>query len=169
MPTLGDTIRVLAEERVLGESAAAQVQRTSAPDSAQLAEGERLYSAAQAAFNGLIAQLQLELIETRRPSESAAFAQALAAAVQRRQALLAFVDQRLPRLKGARDLGDFAGALASNLSELISNVTEAAVTLWEAWRQARQERRDEIRDRLEAERWRPFAVVAGAGTTRRSR
>src|SRR5512134_1693121 len=84
MPTLGETIRVLAEERVLGENAAALLGRFGRGDAAALAEGERLYTAAQAAFNGLIAQLQLELVETRKPSESEAFGQVLTAAVGQR-------------------------------------------------------------------------------------
>ena len=163
MPTLGETIRVLAEERVLGENAAALLGRFGRGDAALLAEGERLYTAAQAAFNGLIAQLQLELAQTRKPSESEAFGQALAVAVERRKALLAFVAARVPREEGAKSgLGALlAEALAGSVTELISGVTEAAVTLWREFRGARQERRDEIRARLEAERWRPFATAVG--------
>jgi len=163
MPTLGETIRVLAEERVLGENAAALLGRVGRGDAALSAEGERLYTAAQAAFNGLIAQLQLELVQTRKPSESAAFGQALAVAVERRKALLAFVAARVPREEGAKSgLGALlAEALAGSVAELISGVTDAAVTLWREFRGARQERRDEIRARLEAERWRPFATAVG--------
>lgn len=162
MPTLGETIRVLAEERVLGENAAALLGRFGRKDPGLLAEGERLYTAAQAAFNGLIAQLQLELAETRKPSESQTFGQALEAAVERRKALLVFVAARVPREEGAKSgLGALiAEALAASVGELISGVTEAAVTLWREFREARQARRDEIRGRLEAERWRPFAAAA---------
>ena len=163
MPTLGETIRVLAEERVLGENAAALLGRFGRSDAALLAEGERLYTTAQAAFNGLIAQLQLELTETRKPSESVAFGQALAAAVERRKDLLAFVAARVPREEGTKSgLGALlAEALAGSVAELISGVTDAAVTLWREFREARQARRDEIRARLEAERWRPFATAFG--------
>jgi hypothetical protein len=163
MPTLGETIRVLAEERVLGENAAALLGRFGRNDAGLLIEGERLYSAAQAAFNGLIAQLQLELVQTRKPSESEAFGQALAAAVERRKALLALVTERIPREEGAKSgLVDLiAGALAGSVGELISKVTEAATTLWGEFRRAKQERRDEIRSRLEAQRWRPFVTAVG--------
>jgi hypothetical protein len=164
MPTLGETIRVLAEERVLGESAAALLSHHGRSDMGLLIEGELLYTAAQAAFNGLIAQLQLELAETRKPSESEAFGQALAAAVERRKALLDFVEARIPRGQGTRDLGALiGGALAGSVSELISAVTEAAVVLWEEFCKGKQARRDEIRSRLEAERWRSFATAAGGG------
>jgi hypothetical protein len=162
VPTLGETIRVLAEERVLGESAAVLVKRSGAQDSALFADGEQLYTEAQAAFNGLIAQLQVELAEARKPSESQTFAQALEAAVERRKALFTFVDERIPHGEGTKDpLAILAGAVGGNLGELISSVTEAAVALWEAFRHAQQERRDDIRARLEAERWRPFAEAAG--------
>lgn len=161
MPTLGETIRILAEERVLGESAAGLLSRYGRNDTGLLLEGERLYKAAQAAFNGLIAQLQLELTETRKPSESEAFGQALAVAVERRKELLAFVDQLVPHGQGTRDLGALiAGALAASVGELILGVTEAAVAVWHEFREARQARREEIRGRLEAERWRPFTAVA---------
>ena len=162
MPTLGETIRVLAEERVLGENAAALLGRFGRSDAVLLIEGERLYTAAQAAFNGLIAELQLELVQTRKPNESEAFGQALAAAVERRKALLAFVAERIPRDEGAKSglWALIAGALAGSVGELISGVTEAAVTLWREFREAKQARRDEIRARLEAERWRPFATAA---------
>lgn len=163
MPTLGETIRVLAEERVLGENAAALLGRYGRSDAVALAAGEQLYAAAQAAFNGLIAQLQLELIETRKPSESEAFGQALAAAIERRHALLAFTAKVLPPEQGTKfGLGALiAEALAGSVGELISGLTEAATSLWGEFRKAKQERRDEIRARLEAERWRPFAAAAG--------
>lgn len=161
MATLGATIRVLAEERVLGENAAVLIGRFSQGDAALLAEGERLYTGARAGFAGLIAQLQLELAESRTPSESEAFGQALATAVEQRKALLAFVAARVPREEGTKSgLGALiAGALAGSVGELISGVTEAAVTLWREFRGAGQERRDDIRARLEAEQWRPFATA----------
>jgi len=163
MPTLGETIRVLTEERVLGEDAALLLARSGREDAVLLAEGELVYTHAQAAFNGLIAQLQLELAQTRKPSESEAFGQALAMAVERRKALLAFVAGHIPREEGAKSgLWELiAGVLAGSVGELISGVSDAAVTLWREFREARQERREEIRARLEAERWRPFAAVAG--------
>jgi len=162
MPTLGETIRVLAEERVLGEHAAVLLAHHGHGDAALLADGERLYAHAQAAFDGLIAQLQLELVQTRKPSESDAFGQALAAAVERRKALLSFVAGRIPHEEGTKSgLWELiAGAVAGGVGEVISGVTDAAVTLWREFRQANQDRRDEIRARLEAERWRPFATVA---------
>ncbi len=166
MPTLGETIRVLAEERVLGENAAALVARFGRGDAALLVEGEQLYAAAQAAFNGLIAQLQLEIAETRKPSESEAFGQALTAAVERREVLLAFVAAHMPRDEGTKSGLEalILGALAGSVGQLVSGVTDAAVKLWREFRGARQERRDEIRGRLEAERWRPFAAAAGGGS-----
>jgi hypothetical protein len=164
MPTLGETIRVLAEERVLGENAAALLGRYGRSNPAELTEGERLYTAAQAAFNGLIAQLQLELIETRKPSESEAFGRALAAAVERRHALLAFAASIVPREQGAKfALGELImSALAGNVADLISGMTEAAMTVWREFRAAKRERREEIRTRLDAERWRHFSAVARA-------
>jgi len=162
MQTLGATIRVLAEERVRGENAAAMIGRYIHGDAALLATGEQLYTEAQAAFNGLIAQLQLELAETRKPSESEDFGKALAAAVEKRKVLLAFTADRIPQEKGTKGLEALIGeALAASVGELISGVTEAAMTLWREFRGARQERRDEIRGRLEAERWRPFTTVVG--------
>jgi hypothetical protein len=49
MATLGGTIRVLAEERVLGENAAALVGHFDRIDAGLLAVGEQLYTAAQSA------------------------------------------------------------------------------------------------------------------------
>lgn len=146
---------------MLGENSAAVLGRLGRDDAKLLREGEHLYTAAQAAFDGLIAQLQLELAETRKPSESKAFGQALANAVEQRKALLAFVASRIPREEGVKSgLGALIGeAVAAGVTELISGVTEAAVTLWREFRAAKQERRDEIGSRLEAERWRPFATA----------
>jgi hypothetical protein len=161
MPTLGETIRVLAEERVLGENAATLVGRIGREDPAVSTEGERLYTAAQAAFNGLIAQLQLELTETRNPSDSEAFGDALRAAVERRKALLTLVAAHLPPEQGAKSgmWTVITDALAGSVEGVISGVSDAAVTLWKEFRESRKERREEIRGRLEAERWRPFNEV----------
>lgn len=165
MPTLGETIRVLAEERTLGEYAATLIVRQGEGDAAMQIKGELLYAAAQAAFNGLIAQLQLELVESRKPSESARFCQALQAAVDKRKALLAFVSGRVPRQQGAKAgvWALIAQALTSDVGELVSGLTEAATSLWGEFRKAGQERRDEIRARLEAEYWRPFSALVGGG------
>lgn len=123
MPTLAETIRAFAQERVLGEHAATFVASAVRGDAVRFAEGERLFTVAQAAFNGLIAQVGLELIESRNPCDSEAFRRALEDAVQKRKALLAFVSANMPR----------------------------------------QDHRNEIRARLDAERWRPFAIVAYGG------
>lgn len=146
---------------MLGENSAAMLGRLGRGNAKLLSEGELLYMAAQAAFDGLIAQLQLELASTRKPSESQAFSQALANAVEQRKALLAFVASRIPHEEGTKSglAGLIGEALAAGVTELISGVTEAAVTLWREFRAAKQERRDEIRSRLEAERWRPFATA----------
>ena len=147
----------------MGENAATLLGRFGRTDKTLLIEGERLYTAAQAAFNGLIAQLQFELAEARKPSESQAFAQALSIAMDRRKAFLAFVAERISHDVSAKSGMEamIAGALAASVGDLISGVTEAAVTLWGEVRKAKQERRDEIRDRLEAERWPPFAMATG--------
>jgi hypothetical protein len=165
MPTLGETIRVLAEERVLGESAAALLFRYGGNDPELLAEAERTYTVAQAAFNGLIAELQMELAESRKPNESESFDRALLVAVEKRKAWLALVTQRTPHQEGTRSgvYGLIVDALAGTAADVIGAVTEAAIGLWREFRKARQERREEIRARLDAERWRPFAEVARSG------
>jgi hypothetical protein len=159
MPTLGETVRVLAEERVLGEHAVVLLNRFGRGDVSVLAAGEQLYTEAQAAFNGLIAQLQLELTQASDPSKSKAFSGALAAAVDRRKTFLAFVAARVPRGDGTKSGVEtlIAEAVAASVGVLISSVTESAVTIWREFRRSSKERREEIRGRLDAERWRPFA------------
>jgi hypothetical protein len=85
------------------------------------------------------------------------FNQALNGAAEKRIAFTSFVSSEVDKLQGARPgLED----LIQVVPNLVKAITEAGLSIWKAFHEARKERRDAILNELELLRWRPFAELA---------
>lgn len=155
--THGDIVRVLAEEKTLGENAVMLLNQFGKNNQAEYVRGIMLYAETQAKFNGLIEQLKADLADGRNPGQSPGFQQALQQAGEKRQALSAFVTEKL-----TLPAGNTKGApVIAAVAELIPAVSDAAIKLWHEFRDARSARRNEIKQQLEAQKWLPFDRLAG--------
>lgn len=155
-PSFSDAIDALAQERSYAEFGAG-ILKVYADDDI---DGRRLYAQAKAAFDGLIEQLLADLAQDRDPSLTPAFSETLDAAVTKRMAFSQHVDEiitaKLP--KGAKP--GLADALAKAPGEVIKALVDGGISIWREWHGAAQERREQIAERLEAQRWKPFADIA---------
>lgn len=155
-PSVSDAIDTLSQERGYAEFGAGILKAYADDD----IEGRRLYAEAKAAFDGLIEQLLADLAQDRDPTLSPAFSETLDAAVSKRLAFSQHVDEiiksKLP--KGAKP--GLADALAKAPGQVIKALVDGGISIWREWHGAGKDRRDQIAERLEALRWKPFADIA---------
>jgi hypothetical protein len=156
-PSLPEAMRFLAHEKSAAQQYALILSTVAKNDAALYVRGIALYADAKAEFDGLIAELRIELQTGQEPAKSVKFNQALKGAAEKRIAFTSFVSSEVDKLQGARPgLED----LIQVVPNLIKAITEAGLSIWKAFREARKEGRDAILNELELLQWRPFAELA---------
>jgi hypothetical protein len=156
-PSLPEAMRFLAHEKSAAEQYAVILSTLGKNDAALYVRGIELYADAKAEFDGLIAQLRIELQRGQEPAGSVKFNQALKGAAEKRIVFTSFVSGEVDKLQGARPgLED----LIQVVPDLVKAITEAGLSIWKGFREARKERRDSILNELELLRWRSFAELA---------
>jgi len=162
-----DAVGILARERQLAETGVGLLKAFGAPEASRIAQSQQLYGQAKAASDSLIEQLLIAIREGDAPDRSASLRTAISEAVARRESFTAHVQQHLPApaTKGTKALG-WLDALnpVKVAAETIRSLTDAAVTIWKAWREGRDAQRQAIASRIEAQRWRVFADVPSASS-----
>jgi len=153
--TFADAIRVLGHERSAAEAYAILLDTHGKKDMSRCVEGIRLYSEANADFDGLLEQLKYDLNGGRDPKNSAQFGQVLEAAAQKRIAFTDFVTQNiLVNAQGAKaGLPD----LISAVPDLVKVLIDAGFNIWKEFRAGNKQRRDDIRNQLDGVKWQSFA------------
>jgi hypothetical protein len=154
--TLSDAIGFLKHEKSAAEQYGV-ILVTVAKDNAGLyVRGIKLYADAKAEFDGLIAELRFDLMNGQDPAKSTKFNEALKAAAEKRVAFTSFVSAQIDKLPGARPgLPDVVQAVP----ELVKAITDAGISIWNAFHQARKEDRDAILSEIEHLEWRPFSEL----------
>jgi hypothetical protein len=156
-PPISAAMRFLAHEKSAAEQYAVILSTVGRNDAALYVRGIKLYADAKAEFDGLIGELRLGLQIGEEPAKSAKFNAALKEAAEKRVAFTSLVSDQVKKLKGARPgLED----LIQFVPDLVKALTEAGLSIWKAFREARKERRDAILSELERLEWRPFAELA---------
>src|ERR1700730_5018414 len=156
-PSLPEAMRFLAHEKSAAQQYAVILSTGAKNDAALYVRGIELYADAKAEFDGLIAELRIELQTGQEPAKSVGFNQALKGAAEKRIAFTSFVSSEVDKLQGARPgLED----LIQVVPDLVKAITEAGLSIWKAFRGARKERRDAILNELALLQWRPFAELA---------
>jgi phosphoglycolate phosphatase-like HAD superfamily hydrolase len=156
--TLSDAIETLGQERSYAESGAAMLKAYSDGD----IDGRRLYAQAKAEFDGLIEKLLADLAQNQDPTVSPAFQQRLDAAVTKRVAFSEYVDKIIKANVPENAKPGLIDALAKTVPDVIKELFASGVAIWHEWRTASKERREQIANRLEAQRWKPFADIPKA-------
>jgi hypothetical protein len=157
-PTLSDAVGVLAKEQSAAEQYAVILATVGRKDVASYVRGIQLYADAKAEFDGLIAELKIDLIDGRDPAKSQKFAAAMQAAAKSRIAFTDFVsDDVVGKQTGAKPgLMD----VVKVVPELVTALTDAGLKIWNAYTSASKERRDAILSEIDHLRWRAFADLA---------
>jgi hypothetical protein len=151
-----EAIGWLAAERTRAMTCAARA-RALGEAGAGLADG---YGAAKAEMDGIIAGLSVALAEGVAPAALADLPRRIEAAVTQREAFCREVAARLPpRADGEKGaLSDVLG-----LGQLVKELVEAGLAIWQRVADADKLRRETIRAQLEATRWPDFADVKPVG------
>jgi ABC-type sugar transport system substrate-binding protein len=151
-----DGVRVMAREKSLAEQFLVIMNDFGKKDMTQYAKGITLYAQAKADFDGLITQLEDQLVQSKPPNESEKFETVLNEAVAKRVAFTSFVtDTIIPRTDTTQKsiVGDFIKGGA----DLIKALSDAGIAIWHEYRSAGETRRNEIKQELETLRWPQFS------------
>ena len=155
--TLSDAIRFFGHEKAAAEQYGVIFLTVAKHNTGLYVRGIKFYADAKAEFDGLIAELRFDLQSGQDPAGSAKFNEALKEAAEKRVAFTSFVSAEVDKLVGARPgLPDVIEAVP----ELVKAITDAGISIWNAFRQARKESRDAILSELEHLEWRSFADLA---------
>jgi len=155
--TLSDAIRLFAHEKSAAEQYGVILVTVGKDNVGLYVRGIRLYADAKAEFDGLISELRFDLQNGEEPAKSAKFNAALQAAAEKRVAFTSFVSDQIDKLPGARaGLPDVIQAVP----QLVTAITEAGISVWKAFREARKESRDAILSELDHLEWRSFSELA---------
>jgi hypothetical protein len=151
-------IRVLRHEKSAAEEYGYVLATIGKADTAKYVRGILLYANAKADFDGLIEELKFDLINGQDPATSSKFARMLGAAAAKRIAFTDYVTKDVVGgITGARPgLPD----VLTVVPDLVKAITEAGLSIWEAYHDATKERRDAIIDELGHMEWRSFADLA---------
>jgi hypothetical protein len=126
-------------------------------DPAGYERGVGLYMDSEMRFNGLIEELKVDLIAGEDLARSAKFGAELQELAETRVAFTTFVKQeRRDKLKGARaDLPD----VAKTVTELVKAATDTILSIWKAYHENDEKRREELLNELEHLKWQPFSEL----------
>jgi hypothetical protein len=157
-PSLADAVSILEKERSAAEQYAVILATVGRKNVDTYVRGIPLYADAKAQFDGLIAQLRLDLIDGHDPTKSTNFASTLEAAAKSRIAFTNFVsDEVVGKIEGAKpgliDVGKV-------VPELVTALTDAGLKIWNSYSGASKERRDAILGEIDRLRWKSFADLA---------
>jgi hypothetical protein len=154
--TFGDAIAVLATNRSQAEQAAALLKRYR-PDDAQ---GRQLYADAKAKFDGFISGLAAGIASEGNATISAALQQSLNNAVASASAFGAYVKGVVQAMTPAGGKSPMVwAALLADPAKLFTSLTEAGLAIFGAASKATKEKRGEMVQRVEQERWRLFGDI----------
>jgi hypothetical protein len=153
----------LGREKTLAE-ACASILKTFADDAPMArVQGERIYARAEADMDGLVRLFIVDLASQRSLADVPELQHRLEAVVAQRQTLCRHVDAAVgtalrdqPEHSGATDL------LEEGIADPVGFLMDAAVQVWQAYRDADQVERATIIAGIEAIRWLPFAEVPPA-------
>jgi hypothetical protein len=156
--TGSEAFYVLAREQSNAESYVVLLETVGKDDFRGYADGVRLYAGAKAEFDGLIEQIKQDTIKRVPFDSSEKFQVVLRTAVERRLAFTKHVDEIVEALPpGTRPgIKDYIAAAG----ELLSAITDAAKTIWEAYWAVQETQRKETLTQLEALKWKAFHEIA---------
>jgi len=155
--SLSDAIRLLGHEKSAAEQYGVILVTIAKDKPGLYVRGISLYADAKAEFDGLLAELRYDLKSGQDPAKSPKFSDALVEAAKKRIAFTSFVSAEIDKLQGARPgLPD----VIEVVPELVKAFTDAGISIWKAFRDARKENRDAILSELDQLAWRPFSQLA---------
>lgn len=157
---LSGAIRFLAHEKSAAEQYAVILATVGKTDTAQYVRGIQLYADAKAEFDALIAELKFDLTAGQDPARSAKFIEALQGAAEERVAFTSFVSHEVvDKFPGARP---GLPNVLNVVPELVKAITDAGLSIWNAYRDTGKERRDAILNELGHLEWRSFSELVKA-------
>lgn len=151
-----EAVRILAREQSLAESYAGLLNEFGRQNIEKYARGIELYANAKADYDGLIEQMRAHLIKGQPLEQSEQYQQIMKSAAEKRIAFTNFVSKEvIPQEQGTR----FPAAIFTAAKELIPDLTNAGKTIWEEYRKAKEQEKQEILTQLNGFKWKSFDKI----------
>lgn len=147
---LPEAMQFFAHEKSAAEQNAVILATVEKGNTSQYLRGLQLYADAKAEFDGLIEELRADLLTQQEPTKTAKFAEMMTRAADKRVAFTSFVSDEVDHFHGARP---GLPSVIRAVPDLIKAITDAGLSIWNAYRDAARERRDVILNELERQRW----------------
>lgn len=153
-----EAMGLFAAEKVSAENDVAVLKLLQEKDTAAFIRGIRLYGAARSAFENLLTTLKSRVSAGDDIRDDDSLRKQLSAAVEQRLALSRHISQAIEKNYGDEGLKGAGGVAAG--AEVVSNLLGAAVDIWRAYQEYQTEQREQLRDQLDALKWKSFAELA---------
>ena len=154
--TLSEAIGFLAREKTVGESGVAILKSLKSEITRmEYLQGFKQYAQAKAKFDGVIRQLEAEFTQEDSPQTSTDLQHALQAAAEERITFTKSIDQLVEKQTVGGKAVPFV-AIFTTVAALLEPLTNSVIKIWQEYRQASTERRQEIQRQLQDVTWRPF-------------
>lgn len=154
----------LGLEKTLAEGCVSLLETCADRDPMQRVQAQRIYARARADVDGLIALLKADLAGDRSPSAIRELVHRLESVPKQRQALCRSVEAAVGGDSGASCERSRAAELrAEAIAGHQMPLSDAAVQLWVAYRDAGEPERERIIAAIEGTRWRDYAELLPDG------
>ena len=156
--TFPETIGVLSQARTEAENKVLQVKRDYANNAMGDYQDDKynhaisLYDDARVAFNSWIDEVKAGLTSSNF-SSTASNSQLLREAIEKKKLLTDFVDNGYQLTRGAQSFNPAV------LAPLIAPLASAAIDIWEHFRNVDAEKIEQMRTRLEEQKWKSWDTV----------
>lgn len=146
-----DAVRLIAEERSKAEEWAKVLKSDWEKNTVEYEKGETLYIDAKASFDGWLDQLKLDIVADRTP-EAGQYEASLKKAVEKSQTFTQYVqtlkyssEKPMPQIR-----------IGIGIDTIVEAIVGAGVKIWEAYRDADAERKQQIINVLNELKWKSF-------------
>jgi hypothetical protein len=153
-------IRVLGEEKANSEEMARLLHAYVGNDVAKEAGGIKSYSAARAAFEGVIEELKSDVNRAHSPANGPELKTVVEAAVTKSHQFASYVDENLPKEGAARGPIDIISILAGS-DKLLKVLVDAGIAIWDKFHERSEEEKSKIGTQLEQLRWKSYSELTG--------
>ncbi|MCL4457357.1 MAG: hypothetical protein M1406_08175 [Nitrospirae bacterium] len=148
-PEISDAIGTISEKKSLCEGMASKVKKDFTRDTKEYQKTNTLYIEAKAAFDGWIDRLKFDLTADIDINNAATYKESLNKASEKGDIFLKYVDS----LTSEKTKSIVA------VTSILPSLTDAGIKIWENYRIAAKEKREEIKKGLDSLKWKAFDEI----------
>lgn len=151
-PDTSNAIGTISEKKSLVEGNVSQIKNYFSKNTEQYKKANKLYIEAKAAFDGWIDQFKFDLTANTDIATSDKYKKSLNKASEKGDVFLKYADSIIFKETKSK-------AVITAVTSILPFLTDAGIKIWEQYRMAAKERREEIRKDLDNLKWKAFDKI----------